>query len=95
LIEKTVSLWVTQEHLARLVAGVFPRFIGSPHRVKYEATIRRTGNPWSMGVLQIHLDLVSGTKGFTAIKNFVLAKNSSLPKQHISLEIFDPAVPAK
>ena len=79
LIEKTVSLWITQEHLARLVAGVFPRFIGSPHRTKYEAIMRRAGNAWSTGVLQFHLDLVSGKKGYTAIKNFVLAKNSSLP----------------
>jgi hypothetical protein len=79
LIEKTVSLWVTQEHLARLVAGMFPRFIGSPHRVKYEATIRQTGNPWSMSVLQFHLDLAAGPKGFKAIKNFVLAPNPSLP----------------
>lgn len=79
LIEATVSLWITQEHLSRLVAGVFPRFIGSAHRPKFEAIIRRTGSPWSMGVLQFHLDLIGGTKGYTAIQNFVLAKNSSLP----------------
>ena len=38
--------------------------------------MRRAGNAWSTGVLRnFHLDLVSGKKGYTAIKNFVLAKN--------------------
>jgi hypothetical protein len=32
-----------------------------------------------MTVLQFHHDLTTGTKGYTAIKNFVLARNTSLP----------------
>jgi hypothetical protein len=79
LIETTVSLWVTQEHLSRLVAGFFPRFIGSKHRAKFEAIVRRAGNAWSTTVLQFHLELITGTKGYTAIRNFLLAKNTSLP----------------
>jgi reverse transcriptase-like protein len=79
LVETTVSLWVTQEHLSRLVAGLFPRFIGSPHRSKFEAIILHAGNAWSVGVLRFHQELAAGTKGYTAIKNFVLARNTSLP----------------
>lgn len=59
LIESTVSLWVTQEHLSRLVAGLSSRFVGSPLRVKFEAIIRRAGNAWSASVLQFHNDLSS------------------------------------
>jgi hypothetical protein len=79
LVETTVSLWVTQEHLSRLVASLFPRFVHSGHRSKFEAIILRAGNAWSITVLQFHRELSGGTKGYTAIKNFVLAKNSSLP----------------
>lgn len=79
LIESTVSLWVTQEHLSRLVARLYPRFVGSPLRVKFEAIIRRAGNAWSASVLQFHNELSSGTVGYTAIKAFVFAKNTSLP----------------
>jgi hypothetical protein len=81
LIETTVPLWVTQEHLSRVASGLFPRFVGSPLRSKFEAIIRRAENSWSMSVLQFHLELTSGTKGYTAIKNFVLAKNTSLPNR--------------
>jgi hypothetical protein len=79
LIETTVSLWITQEHLSRLVAGLFPRFVGSTLRGKFEAIVRQAGNSWSMSVLQFHLDLIAGTKGYSAIKNFIMAKNTSLP----------------
>jgi hypothetical protein len=79
LIESTVSLWVTQEYLSRLVAGLYPRFVGSPLRVKFEAIIRRAGNAWSASVLQFHNELSSGTIGYTAIKAFVFARNTSLP----------------
>ena len=79
VIEKTVSLWVTQEHLSRLIAGMSPRFIGSPLRSKFEAIMRRAGNAWSASVVQFHNELSSGTIGYTAIKAFVFAKNASLP----------------
>ena len=79
LIETTVSMWVTREHLSRLVAGLFPRFIASKHRGKFEAIVRRAGNAWSITVLQFHLGLTEGTIGYTSISNFVLAKNTSLP----------------
>jgi hypothetical protein len=80
LIESTVSVWVTQEHLSRLVAGVFPRFLRSPAlKAKLEAIIGRERNSASMSVLQFHRDLVSTTSAYTAIKAFILAKNPSLP----------------
>jgi hypothetical protein len=81
LIEDNVSLWVTQPQLSRLTAGMFPRFIGSPHQAKFEAIIKRAGNAWSLLVLQFHLSLTSGTNGYTSIKHFVLAKNASLPNR--------------
>jgi hypothetical protein len=79
LIESTVSRWVTQEHLCRLVAGLWPRFIGSPLQMKFEAIVRRAGNAWSASVLQFHSDLASGTVGYNAIKAFIFARNTSLP----------------
>ena len=79
MIETTVSLWITQEHLSRLVAGTFPRFAKSPHRAKFEAIIQRAGNAWSIAVLQFHKELAAGTMGYTGIKNFILAKNTSQP----------------
>ena len=79
LVETTVSLWVTREHLSRLAAGLFPRFLHSSHQSKFEAIILRAGNAWSMTVLQFHQELCVGTKGYTAIKSFVLATNPSLP----------------
>lgn len=79
LIESTVSLWVTQEHLSRLVAGLWSRFVGSSLRTKFEAILRRAGNAWSNSVLQFHMELSSGTVGYTAVKNFIQAPNPSLP----------------
>ena len=79
MIETTVSLWVTQEHLSRLVAGIFPRFLKSALRPKFEAIIQRAGNAWSIPVLQFHKDLAVGTVGYTGIKNFILANNTSQP----------------
>lgn len=81
LIESSGSLWMTQEHLARLTAGLFPRFASSPHQQKFEAIIARSGNRSSREVLQFHRLLHRGTRGFTAIKNFVRATNPSLPNR--------------
>jgi hypothetical protein len=79
LVEATVSLWVTQHQLSRLVAGLFPRFSGTGHHFKFEAIIRRAGNASSMSVMQFYFSLATGTSGYSGIKNFVLAKNTSLP----------------
>ena len=81
LIETSVSLWVTHEHLSRLVAGMFPRMFGTSEEAKFEAIMRRTGNQWSLPVLDFHRNLTSGTNGYTSIKSFVLAPNSSLPNR--------------
>jgi hypothetical protein len=79
LIERSVSYWVAQEHLSRLVAGIFPRFVTSSLQSKFEAIVRRAGNSWSASVLEFHRELSNGTIGYTATKNFMLAKNNSLP----------------
>jgi hypothetical protein len=79
LIETSMSVWVTQEQLSRLVAGLFPRFLSTALQSKFEAIVGRAGNSWSQGVLQFHQQLSTGTMGYTAIQSFVRAKNSSLP----------------
>lgn len=81
VIEETVSLWVTRENLSRLVAGLYPRFLGTPQQGKFEAIIRRAGNAWSMPVMQFHEDLAKGTVGYSAIKKFIVATNPSLPNK--------------
>jgi len=79
LIETTVSLWVTQEHLSRLAAGMLPRIYGTPDESKFEWIIRRTGNGWATPVLEFHRTLLGGTFGYKAVKGFILAPNFSLP----------------
>lgn len=81
LIEKTVSRWVAHEPLSRLVAGLFPRFIGSPDEAKFDAILRRAGNAWSFPALDFHRQLASGTVGFTAVRKFIAAGNPSLPNR--------------
>lgn len=81
LIETSVSLWVTHEHLSRLVAGLFPRLYGTAEQAKFEAIMRRVGNAWSSPVMDFHRTLTSGTSGYTGVKNFVVATNPSLPNR--------------
>jgi hypothetical protein len=79
LIETKVSVWVTQEPLSRLVAGVFPRFIGTAHEAKFIAIVDRAGNAWSLPVLEFHKRLAAGTIGYTSVKRFIEARNPSWP----------------
>ncbi len=81
LIESSGSLWMTQEQLARLTAGMFPRFASSPSQAKFEAIILRSGSRSAREVLQFHRHLFRGTHGYTSIKNFVMAPNRSLPNR--------------
>lgn len=79
VVEKTVSRWVAHEQLSRLVGGLFPRFISSPHAAKFDAILRRAGNAWSSSVLEFHRQLETGTEGYVSIRKFVVAGNPSMP----------------
>ena len=41
--------------------------------------MRRSGNSWASSVLDFHRELARGPIGYTAIKTFILALNTSLP----------------
>jgi hypothetical protein len=79
VIEKTVSRWVAHEQLSRLIGGMFPRFIATPHAAKFDAILRRAGNAWSSSVLEFHRQLATGTEGYVSIRKFVVAGNPSMP----------------
>jgi hypothetical protein len=79
LIEKTVSRWVAHEQLSRLIGGLFPRFLGTPHQIKFDAILRRAGNAWSSSVLEFHRQLATGTVGYGSIKKFMVTGNPSMP----------------
>jgi hypothetical protein len=81
IIEGTTSVWMTQEHLSRVSAGMYPRFLGTPYQRKFEAIISRAANGWSQSVLDFHKQLSSGTSGYTGIRQFVSAENPSLPNK--------------
>jgi hypothetical protein len=80
-IEATTSIWMTEEHLCRVVAGMFPRFYGSVLQRKFEAIVRRSANNWSQSVIDFHQQLCVGTSGYTSIKPFVTAGNPSFPNK--------------
>jgi hypothetical protein len=46
LVESSVSIWISQEHLSRLVTGIYPRILNSRYLGKFKALINRSGNPW-------------------------------------------------
>jgi hypothetical protein len=81
LIEATRSLWVTEEHLARLVGGLYPRMIRSPpHLKKFQALVARSGNRSCQEVVEFHQSL-RGKIGFAAVQKFVRATNPSQPNK--------------
>ena len=81
VIENTRSLWITEEHLSRLAAGLYPRMINSPLRSKFENTIKRSGNRWCQDVLDFHESLATTPNGFLAVSKFVRAQNPSQPNK--------------
>jgi hypothetical protein len=80
LIEAS-SLWVTQEVLARLVAGMFPRINGTAFQTKFENIIRRASSRGAQEVLDFHHKLSNTTQGFTSVRKFLMAPNPSLPNR--------------
>ena len=79
VVESGVAVWVTEEHLSRLVAGLYPRMLKSNFLEKFEVIIDRSGNRWSQDVLRFHISLSSTNTGFNAVKSFVRAPNPSQP----------------
>lgn len=81
LIEKSTSLWVTEEYLSRLVGGLFPRFLGTSHEGKFIAIVVRAGSTWATDVMEFHQRLATSIAGYTSVKSFVSARNPSLPNR--------------
>jgi hypothetical protein len=81
LFQSKVWLWVTEEHLSRLAAGVFPRMAGTALKEKFLSILRVSGNAATQTVVQFHDDLQSGTVGYSSIRKFVTSRNTSLPNQ--------------
>jgi hypothetical protein len=81
IIETKVSMWGSNEHLTRLVAGMFPRFVGSSLQPKFEAILRRIGGFAASSVMQFHHELSNTVEGYTAVKKFIAAPNTSLPNK--------------
>jgi hypothetical protein len=81
IIEAKASIWGSNEHLTRLVAGMFPRFVGSQLRTKFEAILRRAGGFSASSVMQFHNELSSTVEGYTAVRKFIVAPNTSLPNR--------------
>lgn len=81
LVEGSIPLWVTEENLSRLVAGLYPRMIRSPHFTKFKAIVARYGNHWSQQVMDFHSDLHLTPIGFSAVRKFICAQNPSQPNK--------------
>jgi hypothetical protein len=81
IIETKASMWGSNEHLTRLVAGMFPRFVGSPLQAKFEAILRRVGGFATSSVVQFHNELSNTVEGYTAVRKFIVAPNTSLPNR--------------
>jgi hypothetical protein len=81
IVESRVTLWATQEHMARLVAGMYPRFLPHPYHSKMEAIIARTGSAGARDVWSFHDELASKVTGYTAVQAFVSKPNPSLPNR--------------
>jgi hypothetical protein len=74
-------MWGSNEHLTRLVAGMAPRFIQSSLQQKFEATLRRAAGFAASSVTQFHHELSNTVEGYTAIRKFIEAPNTSLPNR--------------
>lgn len=81
LVESSTSIWTTDECLSRLVAGLHPIMNGSTHFGKFCALLSRSNNRWCQSIIDFHQGLASTTKGYTAIRGFIQARNPSLPNQ--------------
>lgn len=60
---------------------MFPRFVGSPLRAKFAAILRRAGGFAAASVTQFYNELSDAVEGYTAIRKFIVAPNTSLPNR--------------
>jgi hypothetical protein len=81
IVESSVSIWITEEHLSRLVAGIYPRILDSRYLGKFKALVTKSGNPWCRSVLDFHIGLSTTVEGFSAIRKFLSAPNPTLPNK--------------
>jgi hypothetical protein len=80
LIDQGEKIWVTNAHLSRTVASVYPRFIDNSHELAMVGMMEKS-NVWARQAFQFQLALHKTVEGVTAIKKFLIAKNKSLPNQ--------------
>ena len=80
LIDQGEKVWLTNEHLSRTAASVYPRFIGSSHERAVAAMMQKS-NVWARQAFQFQLSLYKTVEGVTSIKKFLVARNKSLPNQ--------------
>lgn len=81
LVETSPAIWVTEEHLARLVAGMYPRVVGTADMLRYAGLVRRRGGGWGQDVLDFHEALMTKRDAFTSIQSFVRAPNPTHPNR--------------
>lgn len=81
LVESRASIWIAEEHLSRLVSGVYPRMIGSKEQRRFEALVSRSANAWVRNVLDFHLQLSTSAAGVKPVRRFLIAPNPSLPNK--------------
>jgi hypothetical protein len=81
IVESCVSVWVTEEHLSRLIGGIFPRMLGSKHFGKFKALLAKSGSRWCQGVLDFHTSLSTSKAIFAAVRKFLEAENPSKPNR--------------
>jgi hypothetical protein len=81
VVESSISVWVAEEHLSRLIGGIFPRMLGSRHVGKFKALLGKSGSRWCQGVLDFHISLNTSEAKFRAVRKFLEAPNPSQPNR--------------
>lgn len=80
LVDHGEKIWLTNEHLSRTAASVYPRFIGTKHELAVVGIMEKS-NVWARQAFHFQLALHKTVEGVTAIRKFLVARNKSLPNQ--------------
>lgn len=80
-VESSVSIWMTSEYLCRIVAGVYPRLLGTRHEKKFTNILRRSSGQSGHSVLDFIIALSSDKTTYKQIVRFLEAPNTSLPSR--------------
>ena len=80
LIDQGEKVWITNEHLSRTAASVYPSFIGHSHE-RAIVGIMEKSNIRARQAFQFQHALQTTIEGVTAIKKFLVARNTSLPNR--------------